>query len=77
MPRKILKDKVQFNEGAIKNELKGVAFETAIIGRCRRRESSVEEALIEMSLAGVSVRRAGDITEVLRGSNAPPPASAG
>ena len=29
--------------------LKGVSFETAIIERYRRRESSVEEALIEMS----------------------------
>ena len=33
--------------------LKGVSFETAIIERYRRRESSVEEALIEMYLAGV------------------------
>lgn len=31
--------------------LKGVSFETAIIERYRRRESSVEEALIEMYLA--------------------------
>src|SRR5207342_3111261 len=38
-------------------------FETAIIERYRRRESSVEEALIEMYLAGVSVRRVEDITE--------------
>ena len=45
--------------------LKGVSFETAIIERYRRRESSVEEALIEMYLAGVSVRRAEDITEAL------------
>ena len=36
--------------------LKGISFETAIIERYRRRESSVEEALIEMYLAGVSVR---------------------
>ena len=42
--------------------LKGVSFETAIIERYRRRESSVEEALIEMYLAGVSVRRVEDIT---------------
>lgn len=41
-------------------KLKGVAFETAIIERYRRRESSVEEALIEMYLAGVSVRRVED-----------------
>lgn len=33
--------------------LKGVLFETAIIERYRRRESSVEEALIEIYLAGV------------------------
>ena len=39
--------------------LKGISFETAIIERYRRRESSVEEALIEMYLAGVSVRRGG------------------
>ena len=32
-------------------KLKGVPFETAIIERYRRRESSVEEALIEMYLA--------------------------
>ena len=43
--------------------LKGVTFETAIIERYRRRESSVEEALMEMYLAGVSVRRVEDITE--------------
>ena len=40
--------------------LKGVSFETAIIERYRRRESSVEEALIEMDLAGVSVRRVAE-----------------
>ena len=45
--------------------LKGISFETAIIERYRRRESSVEEALIEMYLAGVSVRRVEDITEAL------------
>lgn len=49
-------------------KLKGVTFETAIIERYRRRESSVEEALIEMYLAGVSVRRVEDITEVLWGT---------
>jgi putative transposase len=43
-------------------------FETAIIERYRRRESSVEEALIEMYLAGISVRRVGDITEALWGT---------
>ena len=49
-------------------KLKGISFETAIIERYRRRESSVEEALIEMYLAGVSVRRVEDITEALWGS---------
>ncbi len=46
-------------------KFKGIAFETAIIERYRRRESSVEEALIEMYLAGVSVWRIEDITEAL------------
>lgn len=53
-------------------KLKGVPFETAIIERYRRRESSVEEALIEMYLAGVSVRRVEDITEALWGSRVSP-----
>ena len=48
--------------------LKGITFETAINERYRRRESSVEEALIEMYLAGVSVRRVEDITEALWGT---------
>ena len=41
--------------------LKGIPFETGIIERYRRRESSVEEALIEMYLVGVSVRRVEDM----------------
>ncbi len=49
-------------------KLKGIPFETAIIERYRRRESSVEEALIEMYLASVSVCRVEDITEALWGS---------
>ena len=53
-------------------KLKGLKFETAIIERYQRRESSVEEALIEMYLAGVSVRRVEDITEVLWGSRVSP-----
>lgn len=52
--------------------LKGISFETAIIERYRRRESSVEEALIEMYLAGVSVRRVEDITQALWGSKVSP-----
>jgi transposase-like protein len=53
-------------------KLKGIAFETAIIERYKRRESSVEEALIEMYLAGVSVRRVEDITEALWGTKVSP-----
>ncbi len=53
-------------------KLKGVPFETAIIERYRRRESSVEEALIEMYLAGVSGRRVEDITEALWGTRVSP-----
>jgi transposase-like protein len=37
-------------------KLRALPFETTIIERYRRREASVEEALIEMYLAGVSVR---------------------
>ena len=52
--------------------LKGIPFETAIIERYRCRESSVEQALIEMYLAGVSVRRVEDITEALWGTKVSP-----
>ena len=53
-------------------KLRSLPFETAIIERYRRRESSVEEALVEMYLAGVSVRRVEDITEALWGSRVSP-----
>lgn len=53
-------------------KLRRQTFETAIIERYRRREASVEEALIEMYLAGVSVRRVEDITEVLWGTKVSP-----
>ena len=53
-------------------KLRTQTFETAIIERYRRRESSVEEALIEMYLAGVSVRRVEDITEALWGTRVSP-----
>ncbi len=49
-------------------KLRNLPFETAIIERYRRRESSVEEALIEMYLAGVSVRRVEDVTQALWGT---------
>mgnify|MGYP003376642429 CR=1 FL=1 len=48
--------------------LRKLPLETAIIERYKRRESSVEEALIEMYLAGVSMRRVEDITEALWGT---------
>src|SRR5467141_849916 len=49
-------------------KLRRLPFETAIVERYKRRESSVEEALVEMYLAGVSVRRVEDITEALWGT---------
>ncbi len=52
--------------------LRSLPFETQIIERYKRRESSVEEALIEMYLAGVSVRRVEDITEALWGTKVSP-----
>jgi transposase-like protein len=53
-------------------KLRTLPFETAIIERYRRRESTVEEALVEMYLAGVSVRRVEDITEALWGTRVSP-----
>src|SRR5207342_3130639 len=63
--------KLQTKAGAVvlkMPKLRSLPFETAIIERYRRRESSVEEALVEMYLAGVSVRRVEDITEALWGT---------
>jgi putative transposase len=62
--------KLQTQAGEVKlnvPKLRQAKFETAIIERYRRRESSIEEALMEMYLAGVSVRRVEDITEALWG----------
>ena len=50
-------------------KLKGMRFTTAIIERYRRREASVEEAMMEMHPAGASTRRIEDVSEVLRGSS--------
>ncbi len=55
--------------------LRSLPFETQIIERSRRRESSVEEALMEMSLAGVSVCCVDDITEALWGTRVSPSAA--
>ncbi len=67
--------KLQTRAGEVKlkmPKLRRQVFETAIIERYRRREVSVEEALIEMYLAGVSVRRVEDITEALWGTKVSP-----
>lgn len=48
--------------------LRTLPFKSAIIERYKRRETSVEEALVDMYLAGVSVRRVEDITEALWGA---------
>lgn len=53
-------------------KLRRQTFETPIIERYQRHESSVEEALMDMYLAGVSVRRAEDITEALWGTRVSP-----
>ena len=50
-------------------KLKGMRFTTAIIERYRRRETSVEEAMIETYLAGVSTRRIEDVSEIPWGSS--------
>lgn len=49
-------------------KLRGATFQTAVIERYRRRETSVEEAIIEMYLAGVSTRRIEDVSEILWGA---------
>jgi putative transposase len=49
-------------------KLRTLPLETAISERYRRREASVEESLMEMYLAGVSVRRVENITEALSGT---------
>ena len=51
-------------------KLKGMRFTTAIIERYRRRGTLVEDAMIEMHLAGVSTRRIEDVSEILWGSSA-------
>jgi len=53
-------------------KLRKLPFETAIIERYKRREISVEEAMIEMYLAGISVRRVEDVTEALWGTKVSP-----
>lgn len=57
-------------------KLRRQTFETAIIERYRRRETSVEEALIEMYLASVSVRRVEEMTRALWSEIGPWPEAA-
>jgi transposase-like protein len=69
-PRKL---QTQAGEVTLKvPKLRTLPFETSIIERYRRRQASVEEALVEMYLAGVSVRRVEDITEALWGTRVSP-----
>src|SRR6202007_796888 len=65
--------KLQTKAGEVRLKVPKLRAQTfEIIERYRRRESSVEEALIEMYLAGVSVRRVEDITEALWGTRVSP-----
>lgn len=45
-------------------KLRGATFQTAVIERYRRRETSVGEAIIEMCLAGASTRRIEDVSKL-------------
>src|SRR3984885_7275943 len=58
--------------GSYERSLHTVAGEVNLKVPKLRRESSVEEALIEMYLAGISVRRVEDITEALWGTRVSP-----
>ena len=44
-------------------KLKGMRFATAVIERCKRRETSVEKTIIEMYLAGVSAGTVSNLNE--------------
>lgn len=52
-------------------KLRGALFESAVIERYRWRESSVEEALMGMYLAGVSTRQVDDTGQLLWGDRMP------
>lgn len=49
-------------------KLKGMRFATAVVERYKRRETGVEEAIIEMYPAGASTRRIEDVGEILWGA---------
>ena len=46
-------------------KLRGATFASKVIERYRRRESSDEEAMMEMYLAGVSTKRIEVVSEIL------------
>ena len=50
------------------SKLRSLPFETLIVERYRRRESSVEVTLLEISHAGVSLRRVQNITDARWGT---------
>ena len=52
-------------------EPEGAVFESAAVERYRRREESVEEALIDMYLAGASTRQVDDTGRLLWGDRMP------
>ena len=52
-------------------KLKGALFESAVVERYRRRESSVEEALMGMYLAGMSTRQVDDTGQLSWGDRMP------
>ena len=54
-----------------KMSLKVPKLKGAVIERYRRREESVEEALIDMYLAGVSTRQVDDVSQLLWGDRMP------
>jgi transposase-like protein len=53
-------------------KLRKLRLESAVVKRYRRKEASVEKALVEMYLAGVSIRRVRDITGALWGARVSP-----
>lgn len=53
-------------------KLRGATFASKVIERYQRRESSIEEAMMEMYLAGVSTRRIEDVSEILWGASVSP-----
>ena len=51
---------------------RGATFQTVVIECCRRRKTSIEEAILEMCLAGASIRRIEDVSELPWGAPVSP-----